>query len=99
MPKHFERICSAIDQLHSKLDFNVPSLAETGLSQGLENHHLSQPDDDTASMSKEYDRQSGIFDQHPLLQTRHSRDQGRQEAEEEKKTVRNSVCSTCSVWP
>ncbi|KAH7016318.1 uncharacterized protein B0I36DRAFT_227755, partial [Microdochium trichocladiopsis] len=35
MPKHFERICSAIDQLPSKLDFDVLSLPETGLSQGL----------------------------------------------------------------
>ena len=59
MPKHFERICSAIDQLPSELDFDVPSLAEIGLSQGLESH-LSQRDDDTASMSKEGDGQSSI---------------------------------------
>ncbi|KAI8630351.1 hypothetical protein F5Y19DRAFT_60637 [Xylariaceae sp. FL1651] len=64
MPKHFERICSAIDQLPSNLDFDVPSLPETGLSQGLESHHLSQPDDDTASGSKEDDCQSSIADQH-----------------------------------
>jgi len=61
MPKHFERICSAIDQLPSKLDFDVPSLPDTGLSQELESHHLSQPDD-TASASKEDDRQSDIAD-------------------------------------
>ena len=60
MPKQFERICSAIDQLPSKLDFDVPSLPGTGLSQGLGSHHLSRPDDDTASASKEDDRQSSI---------------------------------------
>jgi hypothetical protein len=38
MPKHFENICSAIDQLPSDLDFDVPPLSEaTGLSQGLGN--------------------------------------------------------------
>ncbi|KAK4242980.1 hypothetical protein C7999DRAFT_45091 [Corynascus novoguineensis] len=38
MPKHFERICSAIDQLPSNLDFDVPPLSEaTGLSQNLVN--------------------------------------------------------------
>ncbi|KAI1092911.1 hypothetical protein F5B19DRAFT_501885 [Rostrohypoxylon terebratum] len=39
MPDHFKRICSAIDQLPSELDFNVPALSEsTGLSRGLESH-------------------------------------------------------------
>lgn len=64
MPKHLERICWAIDQLPSNLDFDVPSLPETGLSQVLESHHLSQLEDDTASMSKEDDHQSSIADQH-----------------------------------
>lgn len=32
MPKHFQRICSAIDQLPSNLDFDVPLLPETGLA-------------------------------------------------------------------
>ncbi|KAL7953662.1 hypothetical protein V8C34DRAFT_296390 [Trichoderma compactum] len=37
MPKHFKRICSAIDQLPSDLNFDVPALSEsTGLSQRLE---------------------------------------------------------------
>jgi len=36
MPTHFERICSAIDQLPSELNFDVPSQPETGLSQDLE---------------------------------------------------------------
>ncbi|KAK4243454.1 hypothetical protein C7999DRAFT_44745 [Corynascus novoguineensis] len=36
MPKHFENICSAIDQLPSNLDFDVPPLSKgTGLSQDL----------------------------------------------------------------
>ena len=34
MPKHFETICSAIDQLPSELNFDVPPLSEaSGLSQ------------------------------------------------------------------
>ncbi|KAH8745559.1 hypothetical protein F5883DRAFT_702485 [Diaporthe sp. PMI_573] len=36
MPTHFKRITSAIDQLPSDLNFDVPSLPETGLSQDLE---------------------------------------------------------------
>ncbi|KAL2180645.1 uncharacterized protein P884DRAFT_192266 [Thermothelomyces heterothallicus CBS 202.75] len=36
VPKHFEKICSAIDQLPSELDFDVPPLSKaTGLSQGI----------------------------------------------------------------
>ena len=47
MPSHFKRICSAIDELPSHLNFDVPvlsetGLSETGLSQGLKSHHLSQ---------------------------------------------------------
>ncbi|CAH0023663.1 unnamed protein product [Clonostachys rhizophaga] len=41
MPAHFKAICSAIDQLPD-LDFDVQSLPETGLSQSLDSHHLSQ---------------------------------------------------------
>ncbi|KJZ71533.1 hypothetical protein HIM_09071 [Hirsutella minnesotensis 3608] len=58
MPQHFKRICSAIDQLPSNLDFNVPSLAETGLSQGLESHSLSQSDVESMSLAVE-DNHSG----------------------------------------
>ncbi|KAI0424537.1 hypothetical protein F5Y09DRAFT_137981 [Xylaria sp. FL1042] len=37
MPGHFKRVCSAINQLPSKVDFDVQALSEsTGLSQGLE---------------------------------------------------------------
>ncbi|KAG5804260.1 hypothetical protein H9Q74_001692 [Fusarium xylarioides] len=39
MPAHFKKICSAINQLPANLDFDVPSLPETGLSQDLESHH------------------------------------------------------------
>ncbi|KAK5651139.1 hypothetical protein OQA88_13233 [Cercophora sp. LCS_1] len=52
MPKHFESICSAIDQLPSNLDFDVPPLSEaTGLSQDLGN--LMQSDASCASVSDE----------------------------------------------
>ena len=46
MPAHFKNICSAIDQLPDKLDFNVHSMPESGLSQELENHRLSPPGED-----------------------------------------------------
>ncbi|KAF2187895.1 hypothetical protein K469DRAFT_724986 [Zopfia rhizophila CBS 207.26] len=43
MPTHFKRLCSAIDDLPLELDFDVrPLLQGSGLSQGLESHHLSQ---------------------------------------------------------
>ncbi|PNP49477.1 hypothetical protein THARTR1_09799 [Trichoderma harzianum] len=45
MPKHFKRICSAIDQLPSDLNFNVPALSEsTGLSQRLDSLARSEAD-------------------------------------------------------
>ncbi|KAI0098866.1 hypothetical protein GGR51DRAFT_576740 [Nemania sp. FL0031] len=48
MPDHFKRICSAIDQLPSKLDFDVQALSEaTSLSQGLD---LVAPEADSASL-------------------------------------------------
>ncbi|KJZ69180.1 hypothetical protein HIM_11433 [Hirsutella minnesotensis 3608] len=50
MPQHFKRICSAIDQLPADLEFNVPSLAETGLSQSLESHGLSESDVGSSSL-------------------------------------------------
>jgi hypothetical protein len=49
MPKHFENICSAINELPSDLDFDIPPLSEaTGLSQDLGN--LMQSDGSCASM-------------------------------------------------
>ncbi|KAK3947692.1 hypothetical protein QBC32DRAFT_353594 [Pseudoneurospora amorphoporcata] len=51
MPKHFENICSAINQLPSELNFDVPPLSEaTGLSQDLGN--LIQSDASCASLPK-----------------------------------------------
>jgi hypothetical protein len=43
MPNHFKRICSAIDQLPSDWNLDDVSLAETGLLQSFQSHHLSQP--------------------------------------------------------
>ncbi|KAH6884972.1 hypothetical protein B0T10DRAFT_98793 [Thelonectria olida] len=59
MPAHFKKICSAINQLSANLDLDVPSLLETGLSQDLESHHLSQSDADTVLLPVEQDSQSG----------------------------------------
>lgn len=48
MPDHFKRICSAIEDLPSDVNFDVSQESElqfssqTGLSQELEGHHLSQ---------------------------------------------------------
>ncbi|KAK1465099.1 hypothetical protein CMEL01_12454 [Colletotrichum melonis] len=41
------------------LDFDVPELPETGLSQEFGNHHLSQSDVDSIPASAEEDHQSG----------------------------------------
>jgi hypothetical protein len=44
MPSHLKRICSAIDDLPPDVNFDVSQQsepAESGLSQGLESHHLS----------------------------------------------------------
>src|SRR5256885_1631394 len=60
MPKHLDRIRSAIDKLPSGLDFDVPQLPETGLSQGLESSHLSQPDTDPASVLERMTRQDTL---------------------------------------
>ncbi|KAH8749543.1 hypothetical protein F5883DRAFT_608964 [Diaporthe sp. PMI_573] len=56
MPTHFKRICSAIDQLPSELNFDVPSLPETGLSQDLES--LMQSDVGSVSLLVDQDSQS-----------------------------------------
>ncbi|KAH7175861.1 hypothetical protein EDB81DRAFT_705993 [Dactylonectria macrodidyma] len=58
MPQHFERICSAVDQLPSELEFSVPPLSQaTGLSQGLGSCDLSQPGSDHVSMPVDQDSQ------------------------------------------
>ncbi|KAJ3576917.1 hypothetical protein NPX13_g3547 [Xylaria arbuscula] len=57
MPDHFKRICSAIDQLPSKLDLDVQAPSEsTGLSQGLKN--LAASEADSASLLVDDDDQS-----------------------------------------
>ncbi|OTA01259.1 hypothetical protein A9Z42_0015710 [Trichoderma parareesei] len=62
MPAHFESICSAIDQLPSGLNFDVPPLSEaTGLSQDLGN--LLQSDASCASMPDGWDSQSSNGEQ------------------------------------
>ncbi len=56
MLNHFKRICSVIDALPPDLDFEVPQPSrprESGLSQGLESHHLSdQLSYDAVSLGK-----------------------------------------------
>jgi hypothetical protein len=62
MPTHLKRICSVIDELPPDLDFEVSPQSEpgeSGLSQGLESHHLSdQSSYDATSMLDEADSQS-----------------------------------------
>ncbi|KAJ2989589.1 hypothetical protein NUW58_g3393 [Xylaria curta] len=48
MPTHFKRICSAIDQLPSKLEFDVSGLSEsTSVSQDPKIHHLASSEADS----------------------------------------------------
>ncbi|OAA34236.1 hypothetical protein NOR_08578 [Metarhizium rileyi] len=58
MPTHFKKVCSAIDQLPSDLDFDPPPLQESGLSQSLESHHLAQADATSVSASAKQESQS-----------------------------------------
>ena len=62
MPTHLKRICSVIDDLPPDLDFESSEQSEpgeSGLSQGLESHHLSnQSSHDAASLLEEADSQS-----------------------------------------
>lgn len=59
MPTHFTRLCSVIDSLPADLDFELPQLSESqfpeasGLSQGLQSHHLSESNKDSASLVTE----------------------------------------------
>ncbi len=60
--QHFENICSAINQLPSELNFEVPPLSEaTGLSQDLGN--LMQSDASCASIPDEQGSQSSNVEQ------------------------------------
>lgn len=56
MPMHFQRICSAIDQLPSELNFDVPSQPETELPQDWES--LMPPDIASAPLPVDQDGQS-----------------------------------------
>jgi hypothetical protein len=48
-----------MDSLPADLDLEVSEVGESGLSQGLESHHLSdQSDDDAASLLEDADSQS-----------------------------------------
>jgi len=63
MPAHFKNIGSAIDQLPSSLDFDVPPLSEaTGLSQDLENL-MQSVGAGSASVPVEQDNQSSNVEQ------------------------------------
>lgn len=66
MPTHLKRICLVIDKLPPDLDFEVSEQSgagESGLSQGLESHHLSdQSSHDAASMLENADSQSSRVD-------------------------------------
>lgn len=56
MPTHLKRICSVIDELPPNIDFEVSAQSEpgeSGLSQGLESHHLyGQSSRDAASLEE-----------------------------------------------
>ncbi|TVY83402.1 hypothetical protein LSUE1_G002964 [Lachnellula suecica] len=61
MPTHLKRICSIIDELPPDLDFEVSQQSEpgeSGLSQGLESHHLSDQTCHDAASLGEADSQS-----------------------------------------
>ncbi|GAB1312295.1 hypothetical protein MFIFM68171_02505 [Madurella fahalii] len=63
VPAHFEKICSAVDQLPSDLDFDVAALSDgTGLSQNL--GRLMQSDAGSASVPIEQDSQLTNVEQH-----------------------------------
>lgn len=65
MPAHYKKLCSAIDQLPSNLDFEVPPLSDaTGLSQDLGN--LLQSGPDFASMPTDRDSQISNVEQHAV---------------------------------
>jgi len=70
MPIHLKRICSVIDELPPDLDFEVSQqseLGESGLSQGLESHYLSnQTSHDTTSLD-EADSQSSRVDSRDVI--------------------------------
>ena len=61
MPAHFKRICSVVDTLPPDINFEVSEQSEpgeSGLSQGLESHHLSNQTSYDAASLEEADSQS-----------------------------------------
>lgn len=66
MPTHLKRICSVIDKLPPDSDFEVSEQSEpeeSGLSQGLESHRVSdQSSHDAASTLEDVDSQSSRVD-------------------------------------
>lgn len=66
MPTHLKRICSVINKLPPDFDFEVLEQSEpgeSGFSQGLESHHLSdQSSHDAASMLEDADSQLSRVD-------------------------------------
>ncbi|KAF2003265.1 hypothetical protein P154DRAFT_101168 [Amniculicola lignicola CBS 123094] len=66
MPAHFKRLCSAIDDLPSDLDFDVsPLLNGSGLSQDLQSHHLS-PSFAEPSRTGDSDSERAVEDERDL---------------------------------
>ncbi|KUI74573.1 hypothetical protein VM1G_10071 [Cytospora mali] len=67
MPDQFKRVCSAIDQLPSKLNFHVPALSESaGLSQDLGSYHLTPSEAEPVSLPVEGHSQLGKADQRAI---------------------------------
>ncbi|KAF1996556.1 hypothetical protein P154DRAFT_537919 [Amniculicola lignicola CBS 123094] len=65
MPTHFRRICSAVDDLPSELDFEVPPLQPGSGFSGIASHHLSRSF--VRSTSQLEDRsESGIEDERDI---------------------------------
>jgi hypothetical protein len=64
MPTHLKRVCSVIDDLSPDLDFEVSQQSEpgeSGLSQGVESHHLfDQSSHDAASLLEDADSQLSL---------------------------------------
>lgn len=61
MPTHLKRICLVIDELPTDLDFGISQqseLGESGISKGLESHHLPDQTSRDASSLEEADCQS-----------------------------------------
>ncbi|KAK1808612.1 hypothetical protein LTR12_017021 [Friedmanniomyces endolithicus] len=68
MPKHFQRICSAIDEFPPDVDFDVSQQSElqfterSGLSQDLETYSLAQSTAGSGSAQAQADSQSSFVD-------------------------------------